>query len=85
MTNIKTEWTREEKDAVSEMLRQWGQIMSKRAPKTDTDHLDIKALHKMHETKTLIKALQNIGIQSNTQLMDMGFLAAGMVLRFKAK
>lgn len=79
------ELSKKQKEEIGEILGAWSKIMyrSGTAPTSKEGHLDIKALHEMKETKLLIKTLKQFGVKDNKHLMDMGFMAAGMVLRFK--
>lgn len=81
----KKTFTQADKNAIGEMMQKWGEAMDGKAPikAGTTDELDVAALHEMEETKVLINALKAVGVESNSHLMDMGFVAAGLVLRFK--
>lgn len=45
-------------------------------------HLDILKLNKLSGVKKCIVQLKELGVKSNTDLIDMGYIVGGMILRF---
>lgn len=82
-TQTYKQFTHEEKLAIGEMMTQWGKTITAPIKAGTKDEMNVKALHEMIETKVLIDALKAVGVESSGHLMDMGFVAAGLVLRFK--
>lgn len=72
----------ETKRKVQKLLTDWGASMKTLAPVTPEGSIDMEKFPQMKEVKELISNLKEIGVKSNTQLMDSGFIAAGMLLRF---
>ena len=44
--------------------------------------LDVDKLNELEETKFLVKELVELGVKNRKVLTEMGFVAAGMILKF---
>ena len=67
-------------DQVGEILTDWGKTTER--PVTKDDRLDVKRLNDLETTKSMIKELVELGVKNQKQLIDMGFIPAGMILKF---
>ena len=75
-------WSRKTSDEVNRLLNEYGKVVEDKVPTKKDGNLDMKALQEMKETKELIKKFKKLGIHSNEELFDNGFMAAGMILKF---
>ena len=67
-------------DQISAILTSWGKNI--KAPKTENGMLDVDKLNELEETKFMIKELIELGVRDRKELNEMGFVAAGMILKF---
>jgi len=73
-----------DKDAVGKLLTDWGAEMKGRTDIVGEDgNLDPEKLNALPETKEIVAKLKDLGVLNRMHLMDLGFLAAGMILIFR--
>ena len=76
--------TSSQRNKIGSILTKWGIKMKGITPvlEDNPDSIDTKKLMEMQETKDIIQTLKENGVESSRHLMDNGFIAAGMLIRF---
>lgn len=75
--------TKVNKTAVEELLVTLGSLSGDTTLQDEKGNLDIKKLNEHPKVLEVVGGLRALGVESNSQLSSMGFMAAAMVLRFK--
>lgn len=71
-----------DKNEVAKLLVKISEIDRNRIPKDKSGNLDVKRFNEMKDIKKMIKELKALGVKHSSQLFDLGFIPAGMVLKF---
>lgn len=72
-----------DKDAVSKLLTEWGAEMKGRTDIITDGNLDPEKVNALDETREVVAKLKDLGVVNRMHLMDLGFMAAGMLLVFR--
>lgn len=68
---------------VQEILEQVSvYLKGKEIPKNENGYLDTQKFSELPEIKNVIKQLQEVGIQNSSELGDLGFVPACLIIRF---
>lgn len=70
------------KRKIEKTLVAFGKSIQGKAPLQENGSMDVKKLQDMPETIQVKEDLKKLGVVSSKQLSEIGFLAAGMIIRF---
>jgi len=68
---------------VESILQSLSKIPEDQRPVDEKGNLDIAKLNEREDVKTCVKLLKAEGVKDRSHLIDLGFLAGAMILKFK--